>query len=238
MKSRIIDWITYILNILLIIPISGIGAAWMVGLVYFGLFGAGSTENASFVYVTGALALGLTVLWSIYQYRIIILKQPKSKGEGKIGWIALGIFLLCILLGLWGISRARTTFYINAETYQEFIGHFGSAKRKVTAQTLVPEGSTNIAFFEKNKSFSHYMLVKCNCTEDQLQRFATQQGYAFEQKPNAISQAWLHFNHNDSDLKTMPTKALVYENRRPNGSGVSFLYDVEQGILYSEWSNR
>ncbi|MBO4513800.1 MAG: hypothetical protein J5746_13665 [Victivallales bacterium] len=238
MKSRIIDWITYILNILLIIPFIGIVAAWVVGLVYFGLFRAAPTENASFTYVAGALALGLTVLWGIYQYRMIILKQPKPKGESRVLWIALGIFLLCILLGLWGISRARTTFHINAETYQEFIGHFGSAKRKVIAITLVPEGSTNIAFFEKNKSFSHYMLVKCNCTEDQLQSFASQQGYAFTPKPNAISQAWIHFNHNDSELKTIPTKALVYENRRPNGSGVSFLYDVEQEILYSEWSNR
>ena len=76
MKSRIIDWITYILNILLIIPVSAIGAAWMVGLVYFGLFRAAPTENASFAYVAGALALALTVLWGIYQYRMIILKQP------------------------------------------------------------------------------------------------------------------------------------------------------------------
>ena len=238
MKSRIIDWVTYILNILLIIPVSGIGATWMVGLVYFGLFGAGSTENASFAYIAGTLALALTVLWSIYQYRIIILKQPKSKDESRLCLIALGIFLICILLGLWGISRARTTFHINAETYQEFTGRFGSGKGKVLAMKLVPEGSTNIFFFEKNKSFSHYMLVRCNCTEDELQRFASQQGYAFAPKQNAISQAWLYFNKNDSELKTLPTKALVYENRRPNGSGVSFLYDVEQGILYSEWSNR
>ena len=139
MKSRIIDWITYILNILLIIPVSGIGAAWMVFLVYFGLFRAAPNENALFWYVAGALALVLTVPWSIYQYRIIILKQPKSKRESKICWIILGIFLLCILLGLWGISRARTTFHINEETYQAFISHFGSAKRKVIAIQLVPE---------------------------------------------------------------------------------------------------
>lgn len=238
MKSRIIDWVTYILNILLIIPVSGIGATWMVGLAYFGLFRAAPTENASFVYVAGALSLALTILWSIYQYRMIILKQPKSKDESKLFWIALGIFLICILLGLWGISRARTTFHINAETYQEFTSRFGSAKRKVIAKGLVPEGSTNIFILEKNKSFSHYMLVRCHCTEDELQRFASQQGYAFAPKQNAISQAWLHFNHNDSELKTLPTKALVYENRRPNGSGVSFLYDVEHSILYSEWSNR
>ena len=238
MKSRIIDWITYILNILLIIPFIGIGAAWMVGLVYFGLFRAAPTENASFAYVAGTLALALTVLWGIYQYRMIILKQPKSKDESKLILIALGIFLICILLGLWGISRTRTTFHINEETYQAFISHFGSAKRKVIAIQLVPEESNYISFFEKNKSFSHYMLVRCHCTENELQRFATQQGYTFTPKPNAISQSWLHFNHNDNELKTLPTKALVYENRRPNGSGVSFLYDVEQGILYSEWSNR
>ena len=200
MKGRILDWITYILNILLIIPVCAIASAWMVGLLYFGVFR--TTENASFVYVAGTLALVLTVSWSIYQYRIIILKQPRPKDKSKLLWTILGVFLLCILLGLWGISRARTTFHINAWTYQEFISRFGSAKRKVMAIKLVPEESTNIAFFEKNKSFSHYMLVKCTCSEEQLQNFASKQGYVFAPKPFAISTAWRHFNPNDSELKT------------------------------------
>jgi hypothetical protein len=238
MKFSIKDWITYILNILLAIPFCGIAAAWIVGIIYFGLFKCIPSANTSYTYIAGALALGMTVFWSIYQYRIIIRKQPRPKAENKISCLVFCIFILCIFFGIWGVAHWRTEFHINAETYQDFTARFRSAKRLSIARELVPEGSTSIDFFEHDKSFSRYMLVRCICGEDELQKFASERGYAFTPKQYAISSAWQHFNPEDTELKTVPEKCLVYEDRHPNGSGFHFLYDVDRKILYSKWSNR
>ena len=238
MKSRIIDWITYILNILLIIPCFGIVIAGIVGLICHVFFKSSPMDNQYCLYIAGALALGPAVAWGKYQYRIVILKQSGHKGDSKICWMVLGVFILCIFFVILGIATWHSTFNINGENYQDFTSHIRSPKRLTMAQKLVPEGSTDIAFFEKNKSFGHHIFVKCTCSEEQLQNFASKQGYAFVPKPLAISPAWQHFNPNDSELKTLPEKNLVYENIRPNGGGFYFHYDMERQILYSSWSNR
>lgn len=111
-RGKIIDWITFILNVLVALPVFG-----LISLTFFSIFyllafpGANPPEWAKWFFPT-VLELFLIVLWGRYQYRLLVLKVPRPPHETRLtllflaGFVAV-MFLLFFSMVIW--NKAERT---------------------------------------------------------------------------------------------------------------------------------
>ena len=264
-KKRIIDWVTFILNLLVALPFIGLVTVFFVSFVFLP-----TTTNCP-VWVTfalGAVVHGLlSTLWVRYLYRLIILKhgrtQPTAENTAdspapqreKIRLLlvflacVIGVFLVCFSFkGCLG--RGNKDVVVQAASYEETISQ--DTRGKWLIKKLVPEGAHGIEYFHHPSVFrGEYAFVRCSCTQEELQRFAAKHGYAFQgedmtqnanpegaKNGHSIEPAWRHFYPDFATCPPYPKKFLAYNYIFRNHGGTAFLYDVEKEILYARWSSN
>ena len=90
-RRKSIDWITYILNMAVALPVFGLIACAVFQLYFQIAFPRTNPPAWAVWFFPAILDLFLTVLWGRYQYRLIILKVPRPPHETRR--------TLCILAG-------------------------------------------------------------------------------------------------------------------------------------------
>ena len=172
--------------------------------------------------------------------------------------IACGIqgLLLLIAFGLVYIyPGASSECVIQTATRDTKI--FRAYRAAAIADRLIPDNAQDITLYFNPGDWlgGGHAELRCTCTLEELQAFATKQGYAFQNesiKTNAnpttgpsmdgdhIYVAWMRFHPERSDFAPpeYPTEFLAYNYRYGNGGGLSFLYDVPNRTLYATYAHN
>ena len=153
MMKKIIAWITYILNLLVALPVIGV-------LFYFF-----AEINSCFAVIVCFVLFGL---WGYYQYFNVIQKNSRPKGVTVIKAVLYAVIIavvvpFVILPLLFFIQNLRPV-NIQAQDYQQAIANKRSLNR--LEQRMISRGATDIEFFHKPGIRGAYAYLKCSCTQE------------------------------------------------------------------------
>ena len=113
-RKKIIDWITYLANMLVALPIFGLISCAVFGLVYQVIFPFSNPP----VWVQWCfplmIDLVLITLWGRYQYRIIILKTLRPPHETRRNLLILAGCIVIAFLLIFGLAC-----YLKAERMEQ-----------------------------------------------------------------------------------------------------------------------
>ncbi len=239
MMKKIIAWITYILNLLVALPVIGV-------LFYFF-----AEINSCFAVIVCFVLFGL---WGYYQYFNVIQKNSCPKGVMVIKTVLYAVIIavvvpFVILPLLFFIQNLRPV-NVHAQDYEQAIA---TNKRSSywLKQKMIPKGATNIEFFHKPGIPGTYAYLKCSCTMEALKEFEFAQQYDFQgdnlfkntvpdnpEDVNAILLALEHFHAEEADNLRELKNCLAYNCIHRNGGGVAFLYIVDKQILYGLYAHN
>ena len=233
---RVVDWITYVLNLLVALPVIAI------------VFLFGCAVNPVF---SAALCLALFMFWGYYQYYNVVRKTPSPKGQRMMVLILLAVILVCAIPvgmlfgGIGMLSRAKT---IHAQNYQQAMDSWKSANWLM--KQMIPEGSTDIEFFHKT-GYAPYAYSKCSCSPEQIKSFGLAQGHDFQgdnpfknsapDNPgdiNGIDMVLDHFNAAEKFHVHEIKNFLAYNCIHRNGGGFAFIYIADKQILYGRYAHH
>ena len=126
-RKKLIDWITYVLNMLVALPVFGIIGCMVFGITYAGI-SPPSTDPPIWAQWCFPLLIDLvlTVLWGRYQYRILILKTPRPPHETRRNLLILAGCIVIAFLLIFGLAC-----YLKAERMKQ-AGQVLRSKQKNT----------------------------------------------------------------------------------------------------------
>jgi len=113
-RKKIIDWITYLVNMLVALPIFGLISCAVFWLGYQGIFLHGDPPVWAQWSFPLLLDLILITLWGRYQYRIIILKTPRPPHETRRNVLILAGCIVIAFLLIFGLAC-----YLKAERMEK-----------------------------------------------------------------------------------------------------------------------
>ena len=113
-RKKIIDWITYLANMLVALPIFGLISCAVFWLGYQGIFLHGDPPVWAQWSFPLLLDLILITLWGRYQYRIIILKTPRPPHETRRNVLILAGCIVIAFLLIFGLAC-----YLKAERMEK-----------------------------------------------------------------------------------------------------------------------
>ena len=235
--KKILDWITYILNLVVAVPVIAVVSFMVMAL------------NA---YLAVAVCVALFGFWAFYQYYNVIQKRPLFKNNRKpllllIVIIILAAIPVCFVLN--GIGRPSRVRNIQAEGYSQALA--ASKSSKWLMARMIPEDATEIEFFHRPGFRGAYAYLKCSCTMEGLKAFGLSQGYDFQvddMSKNADSanpttatpfrMVLEHFHAEETDRLHELKNYRAYKCIHRNGGGFAFLYLVEKQILYGWYASN
>ena len=237
--KRIVAWITYILNLLVALPVIGV------------LFYYFAEVNACFSAIVCIVLFGL---WGYYQYYNVVQKNPRPKGITALKVVLIVVIIVVVapfmvLLLLFFIQNLRPV-NVHAQDYEQAIA---TNKRSSywLKQKMIPKGATNIEFFHKPGIPGTYAYLKCSCTMEALKEFEFAQQYDFQEdnlfkntdpdnpeEVNTIQLALQHFHAEEADNLRELKNFLAYNCIHRNGGGLAFLYIVDKQILYGLYAHN
>ena len=103
-RQKILDWITYLVNMLVALPIFGMISCAVFWLGYQGIFLHGDPPVWAQLCVPLMIDLMPTVLWGRYQYRILILKKTLSPHETRRTLLILAGCIVIAFLLIFGLA--------------------------------------------------------------------------------------------------------------------------------------
>ena len=113
-RKKIIDWITYLANMLVALPIFGLISCAVFWLGYQGIFLHGNPPVWTQWCFPIMIDLMLTVLWGRYQYSILILKKPRPPHETRRNLLILAGCIVIAFLLIFGLAC-----YLKAERMKQ-----------------------------------------------------------------------------------------------------------------------
>ena len=113
-RKKIIDWITYLANMLVALPIFGLISCAVFWLGYQSIFLHGDPPVWSQLCVPLMIDLMPTVLWGRYQYSILILKKPRPPHETRRNLLILAGCAAAAFLLIFGLAC-----YLKAERMEK-----------------------------------------------------------------------------------------------------------------------
>lgn len=123
---KILDWITYLANILVALPIFGMISCAVFWLGYQSIFLHGNPPVWAQWCFPIMIDLILTVLWGRYQYSILILKKPRPPHETRRNLLILAGCIVIVFLLIFGLAC-----YLKAERMEQ-AGQILKLKQKNT----------------------------------------------------------------------------------------------------------
>ena len=236
---KIISWITYILNLLVALPVIGV-------LFYFG-----AEVNACFSAIVCIVLFGL---WGYYQYYNVVQKNPCPKGITALKVVLIGVIIAVVapfmVLPLLFFNQNLRPVNIHSQDYEQAIATNKRSSHWLK-QKMIPKGATNIDFFHKPGIPGTSAYLKCSCTMEALKEFEFGQQYAFQgdnlfkntdpdnpEDVNAIQLALEHFHAEEADNLRGLKNFLAYNCIHRNGGGLAFLYIVDKQILYGLYAHN
>ena len=123
--KKTVDWITFMLNMLVALPFIGFISAGIVGLTFYIIFPR--TDVSGWFWIPAViLDIILIILWGKYQYRILVLKNPRPPNETIKSLLFLVGFIAAVILLIFGRLWAE-----RMERDQEF-----EQKQKIQEQQI------------------------------------------------------------------------------------------------------
>jgi len=113
-RKKLIDWITYVLNMLVALPVFGLISCAVFWLAYQGIFPCTNPPIWAQWSFPLLLDLVLITLWGRYQYRIIILKTPRPPHETRRNLLILAGCAAAAFLLIFGLAC-----YLKAERMEK-----------------------------------------------------------------------------------------------------------------------
>jgi len=113
-RKKIIDWITYLANMLVALPIFGMISCAVFWLGYQSIFLHGNPPVWAQWCFPIMIDLMLTVLWGRYQYSILILKKPRPPHETRRNLLILAGCIVIAFLLIFGLAC-----YLKAERMEQ-----------------------------------------------------------------------------------------------------------------------
>ena len=239
MMKKIIAWITYILNLLVALPV--------IGVLFYFL----AEINSCFAVIVCFVLFGL---WGYYQYFNVIQKNSRPKGVTVIKTVLYAVIIAVVvpfvrLPLLFFIQNLRPVI-IQAQDYQQAIAKKKRSLNRLE-QRMIPRGATDIEFFHKPGIRGAYAYLKCSCTKEALKEFEFGQQYEFQgdnlfkntdsdnpQDVNAIHQTLEYFHVDEADNLRELKNFLAYNCIHRNGGGLAFLYIVDKQTLYGWYASN
>ena len=233
--KKIIAWITYILNLLVALPVIGV-------LFYFG-----AEVNACF---SAIICIVLFGLWGYYQYYNVVQKNPRPKGITALKVVLIGVIIAVVVLPLLFFIQNLRPVNIHSQDYEQAIATNKRSSHWLK-QKMIPKGATNIDFFYMPGIPGTSAYLKCSCTMEALKEFEFGQQYDFQgdnlfkntdpdnpEDVNAIQLALEHFHAEETDNLHELKNFLAYNFIHRNGGGLAFLYIVDKQILYGLYAHN
>ncbi len=237
--KKIVAWITYILNLLVALPVIGV-------LFYFG-----AEVNAWFSAIVCTVLFGL---WGYYQYYNVVQKNPRPKGITALKVVLIVVIIAVVapfvMLPLLFFNHNLRPVNIHVQDYEQAIATNKRSSHWLI-QKMIPKGATDIEFFHKPGIRGAYAYLKCSCTMEALKEFEFGQQYDFQgdklfkntdsdnpQDVNAIQLALQHFHAEEADNLRELKNFLAYNCIHRNGGGLAFLYIVDKQILYGLYAHN
>lgn len=121
--KKTVDWITFILNMLVALPFFGLISCGIFELAFYIMFPRTDVSGWSWIPAV-ILDIILIILWGKYQYRILVLKIPRPPNETIRTLLILAGFIaaviLLILFGrLWAERMERDQEFEQKQKIQE-----------------------------------------------------------------------------------------------------------------------
>lgn len=108
-RKKTLDRITYLVNILIALPVFGLIGCGVFGLVYAIAFPCRNPPEWAAWFFPIALDLLLTGLWGWYQYRLIFLQTPRPPHETRRTLVILAVCVAIAFALIFGLAyRIRT----------------------------------------------------------------------------------------------------------------------------------
>ena len=123
--KKTVDWITFILNMLVALPFFGLISFGIFELAFYIMFPRADVSGWSWIPAV-ILDIILIILWGKYQYRILVLKNPRPPNETIKSLLFLVGFIAAVILLIFGRLWAE-----RMERDQEF-----EQKQKIQEQQI------------------------------------------------------------------------------------------------------
>jgi len=117
--------------------------------------------------------------------------------------------------------------------YHLFLSPGQEFKEGAKAVEWLPETASDITYFER-EGFGWVKTAEFTMAKEDLEKWAE------EKKWPLISEDNIHARRpsEDGHKSILVKKALVYDNRQPNGGGLTLIYDIENQRGYFDLSHR
>ena len=99
--KKTVDWITFILNVLVALPFIGLISGGIFELAFYIMFPHTDVSGWSWIPAV-ILDIILIILWGKYQYRILVLKIPRPPNETIKSLLFLVGFIAAVILLIFG----------------------------------------------------------------------------------------------------------------------------------------
>jgi len=239
-KKTILAWITYILTLVVLLPI----------VAFLFLLGTASWGNPILPAIGCLAVFGL---WGYNQYDDLIRKNPNAKNKKSfMGLLTIAILTIIIPLA-WLLRGCGLISPYRPQTIHA--ADFRQAKSMLKNTYIHPEKMIPISArdidFHYEPGFAPMAYLKCSCSESELQEFGIAQGYAFQgdnlfknsatDNPvdiNGFSIVLNYFHAEEATSLHELKNALAYTCIHRNGGGFVFLYIVDKQLLYGFYSHH
>jgi len=201
----------------------------------------------------------LALIWGVVRPREYVDGKSRSGVSCIVGLFGLSVVLALTMMTVGAIavfqmqSPGKVDITLPAYSAAEFKRH----RAQYVAKRLVPEGGTDIRMTWNRGAFigGSWAEFRCTCTQEALGDFARENGYVFQKESisrndcpekwprnfpkdvDFIHSTWQRY-HDAEDCPGYPTKFLAYNCRYPSCRGFSFLYDMENQVLYGSWASN
>ena len=136
-RKKLVDWITYVANMLVALPVFGLISCAIFWIVYQMVFPYTNPPNWAQWGFPLLFDLILITLWGRYQYCILFLKTPRPPHETRRSLLILAGCVTIAFLLIFGLARylARERMEKAKEKIQE-----GERKQKIVETRLKETG--------------------------------------------------------------------------------------------------
>ena len=173
-RKKILDWITYLVNILVALPVFGLIGCGVFGLAYAVAFPCRNPPTWAAWFFPIALDLLLTGLWGWYQYRLIFRQTPRPPNETRRTLLILAVSVTIAFALSFGLACWIKAKRIKAKRINE-----AGEKQKIASIAADPEEAFHeLMKLQKHISFAchgeHAAMAKfdVNRREAEILRFS------------------------------------------------------------------
>lgn len=203
------------------------------------------------------LAVVGCMAWGALRPRVYDDGINRVKNGARIGWGLLFFALMCLSPLAYLVSSVFAQSGVGITDNRPKLHHVTAEKfswmkfafAEPVASEMIPKDATDITFnfrFGLGMALGASADLKCHVNRAELERFAKDHGYDFQSDSitkNACPEGaadcdWVLEVYHRYNQVPYPDRFLAYNYRYATCGGYSFLYDVDNELLYADWASN